>query len=196
MRAALQWGVGPALPELWARLRKQMKKQAKKWLRADGGVVAIEFAMVSIPFFLMLMGTVETSLYFAAGLVLEGGTAEAARVIRTGEAQSSGDAENAFRTELCSKVSALINCNNLRCEVIGMGNGDFSDADDLQPHYDADGNLISQGFDPGEADEVILVRASYKYEFLTPWIGAMMTGSPTRNWVNLLSTAAIKNEPF
>ena len=42
--------------------------------------------------------------------------------------------------------------------------------------YDENGNLQSQGFDAGSVDDVILIRAVYKYP-LTPLISKFMSGS-------------------
>jgi Flp pilus assembly protein TadG len=38
----------------------------KSYRKRQEGVVAIEFAMLGIPFFMLLMGILETSMFFAA----------------------------------------------------------------------------------------------------------------------------------
>ena len=101
----------------------------------------------------MLMGIVETSLFFATGFIMEGAAGDAARLIRTGQVQSAADPVKAFETALCQKMSILTNCLNLKYEVIPIPENSFINAQDLKPQFDEDGILISQGFDPGGASD-------------------------------------------
>ncbi len=168
----------------------------KSLIRQESGVVAVEFAMIGIPFFMLLIGIVETGLFFAAGVVLEGASAEASRLIRTGQLQDTANPEDAFAAELCERVGVMIPCPEIQYEVIRVDPNTFANADDYQSQFDADGNLISQGFDAGDENDVILVRSAYKYDFLTPFLGSLMTGSPDRTWMVHVSTVVVKNEPF
>ena len=166
------------------------------WKRREDGVVAVEFAMISIPFLVLLVGIVETALYFASSIVLEGASAEAARLIRTGELNDEADPEQAFEDRLCYLVSDIMDCDRIQYEAIAVAAGTFASADTLEPEFDAEGNLIPSGFDTGDSEDVIIVRSYYKYEFLTPLIGSLMTQDLGRDYMMLMSTAVIKNEPY
>ena len=163
------------------------------WRRSLRGATAVEFALVSLPFFTMLIGMIETSLFFAAGNVLEGAAHEAARVLQTGQGQQSGDAAGAFEAKLCEKVEEMIPCADLIYEVIEIPT--FLDAADYTPQFDDDGNLVSQGFSPGGVEDTILVRVSYRYEFLTPFLGELMTGGGGGSMLHM-ATVVVKNEPY
>ena len=185
--AALAW------PEEGRTLLNKMRGNFfKKFCRQDDGATAVEFALVAIPFFTMLIGTIETCLFFAAGSTLEGGAHEAARVIRTGQAQQSGNAVETFETRLCDFVSGMIPCDQLVYEVISIPT--FTDAVAYAPQYDEEGNLVSQGFDTGGVSDTVLVRVAYRYEFLTPFIGDIMEngGAPLTH----VSTVVMRNEPY
>lgn len=164
--------------------------------RNTDGVAAIEFALVALPLFMLIMGTIEVGLFFAAGLVLEGSVAEAARTVRTGQAQQSDDPEATFRQALCDFSRTMLDCSRMQYEVIHIGNDSFQTAESAQPQFDDDGNLIPQGFDAGNSNDIILIRTVYRYEFLTPFIGSLMTGDPSRNWMNHMATVVIKAEPY
>lgn len=166
----------------------------KIWFAKDQGVVAIEFAMLAVPFCILLVGIVELSLSFAASFMLEGGTIEAARLVRTGEAVDSGDAETAFRDQLCDQVSFMIPCGDIVYESILLAG--FSNAADFAPQYDAAGNLVSQGFNVGGSSDVVLVRTFYRYEFMTPFLATVVTGGGGGGSMALMSTAVIRNEPY
>ena len=156
----------------------------------------VEFALISLPFFILLMGMIEVSLYFAAGTVLEGGAAAASRTIRTGQAQTSADPETVFETALCNHVRAMLNCDNIQYEVIHVDEGTFAGSENYAPEFDADGNLVPSGFATGNSNDVVMVRTFYRYSFLTPFIGAMMTGGVGDNTMVHMSVSVLRAEPY
>jgi len=165
----------------------------RRWRQNDRGVVAVEFAMIALPFFVLLFGMIEMALAYTASYMLEGGVVEAARLLRTGEATDSGDAESAFRTKLCDQVGTLIPCGDIVYESIPLDG--FSSAADAPPQYDENGNLVSQGFNAGSSDSVVMVRAFYRYYFMTPFI-ADLIGDSSGSSIAMMSTAVIRNEPY
>lgn len=175
-----------------------MAGKLRRWIKKDDGVVAVEFALIALPFFLMLLGLIEISLYFASGVVLEGSANDAARTVRTGQAQLSSNPENIFKTALCGKIGILIKCNDVQYEVIHITGDQFSSANAAayQPKYDANGRLIPSGFSTGNSNDVVLIRAYYQYHFLTPFLGAMITGSASKDWSPIMSTVVVKAEPY
>ena len=60
-------------------------------IKNQKGATAIEFAFVALPFFMLMIGILELGMYYASATVMEGATVQAARIIRTGQAQESGD---------------------------------------------------------------------------------------------------------
>lgn len=173
-----------------------MKSWIKRWLGDEKGAAAIEFALVGLPFILMLVGTIECTLFFATGVVLEGASADAARMIRTGQVQNSSNPLQTFEDTLCDRVGLLINCIDLQYEVIPVPQNSFSNASALTPTFDSDGDLVSHGFSPGGSSDDVLVRIVYRYEFLTPFLGSVMSSDPSSNMSTLMSTVVIKNEPY
>lgn len=164
--------------------------------RNTDGVAAIEFGMIAMPLFILIFGIIEIGLCFAAGLVLEGSAAEAGRVLRTGQAQQSANPETTFREALCSHANTMLDCSRIQYEVIRIGDDSFETAETATPQFDEDGNLIEQEFNAGNSNDVILVRTAYRYEFITPLIGALMTGDDGRNSMTHMSTIVIKAEPY
>ncbi|MBU6475865.1 MAG: pilus assembly protein [Alphaproteobacteria bacterium] len=172
-----------------------LSRAVKGYARSEKATAAIEFALVGLPFIIMLVGFVEICLFFAAAMTLEGGAEDAARMIRTGQVQSSGNPLQTFETEMCNQVSSLLNCGNLQYEVIPITDNAFSNAANMTPQFDQNGNLENQGFDPGNSNDDVLVRVVYRYTFLTPFLGNIITGSASSQ-ATLISTIYIKNEPY
>ncbi len=67
-------------------------------LKRDEGATAVEFGFVGIPFFYLLCVIFETGLMLFTEYTLENGTAQTARLIRTGQAQTGGMSAAEFKT--------------------------------------------------------------------------------------------------
>lgn len=170
-------------------------KRRKSWRRDERGATAVEFGLIMFPFFLLFVGMVETTLFFTAGSILEGSALEAARTIRTGVAQQSGDPVTQFEQRLCEMLGVLIPCGDIVYEVQTVPDDSFSGAENIEPQFDGDGNMVSGGFSPGDAGEIVIIRLAYRYEFMTPFLGQIM-GSGSSNSRLLMSTVVMRNEPY
>lgn len=171
-----------------------------RFRKKDDGVAAVEFAFFAIPFAFLMIGMIEVGMMSTAGTLLQGATDESARLIRTGQAQQSGDPQGMFEDALCARVDLLIDCDDLTYEVIkiddGLGFGGAStDATLVDPVFDVDGNLQSSGFDPGGENSLVIVRVAYNYPLLSPFVGPFLSDR-SDNTRLLMSTAIIQNEPY
>lgn len=165
----------------------------KKFIKKEDGTTAIEFSLLVIPYLMLSLGIIELAVMYTSASLLEGATGSAARMVRTGQIQQDGgDPETLFRDEMCSYATVLINCNDVVIEVIPMDS--FADFDSYAPSYDGDGNLVSQGFDAGGSNDRILIRAAYRYQMMTPFIGAIM-GGPDQSLL-FMSTVVMQTEPY
>jgi len=167
-----------------------------KWLKDRHAAVAVEFSFVFIPFLIMFVGVIEVGLFFGTAVVLEGASTDAARLIRTGQIQDAADPVAAFEQQLCDTTSLLISCADIQYEVIDVPDNSFISAETNAPTFDEDGNLVSSGFDPGGAEDVIIIRVVYRYEFLTPLLGELMESSAGTNSSVLMSSVVLMNEPY
>ena len=82
----------------------------RDFFRKRTAVTLVEFAVIAIPFFTLITGIIEVGLIFWAGYELENATAAAARLVRTGQAQTSGYTVDQLRSQLCQNVVILSNC--------------------------------------------------------------------------------------
>ena len=171
-----------------------------KFIKNNDGVTAIEFAFFAIPMAFIIAGMVEVGMMSTAGTLLQGATDDAARLIRTGQAQTSADPQGMFEDMLCDKVDLLIDCDDLVYEVIkideGTGFGGLAaNMMLIEPVFDPDGNLVAQGFDAGNENSLIIVRVTYNYPLLSPFVGPVMSDN-NNNTRLLMATAIIQNEPY
>lgn len=170
-------------------------QRGKDYQNGTDAATAVEFALVSIPFVFLLIGIIEMSLMFAASSILQGATTEAARIIRTGQAQTGGtDPQEAFETALCNHADSFLNCAQIEYEVVTMDGG-FTDFSEFPVEYDPDGNFVSRGFTPGGVNDVVLIRTLYRYPLMTPFIGSVLSNGPNNTRL-MISTVIMENEPY
>lgn len=180
-------------------INKQKKIRLCDFGRNRDGATAVEFALFAIPLTMLILGMIELTMLAAAGTLLQGATDDAGRLIRTGQVQNAADPQAAFEDMLCDKVDLYLDCDRLQYEAIVIEDGLFGGAgiSTAEPEYNPDGDLDTQGFDPGEENEVVLIRVAYRYPLLTPLVGPFFADEGVLNNTRLLmSTTVIKNEPY
>lgn len=165
----------------------------KKLQSARGGNVMIEFALLAPVFFMLIMGLVEFVLFQYKTYALSHVVYEASRNLQTGEVQSAADMEAAFREEACDKAGALIDCNAIYFDVRS-----FKELNEITyppPHFDEDGIPDNFVFEPGEANEYSVVRASIHHQFVTPFMADLFKMGPDMPAI-VNSFCIVKNEPW
>ena len=165
-----------------------------RFRRAKKGSAAVEFAMLAIPFFLLLYAVIDTSLVLFATSTLENGIAAAGRQIRTGQAQAANLTQAQFRTLICNQISMLLACD-ARLAIDVRKFNSFGNVN-LPAAIDANGNLTGNyQFNMGVAGDIIVVRAFYAWPVLTPDFGSPLVNM-SGNARLLQAAMAFKNEPF
>lgn len=167
----------------------------RRFRRSKRGSVAIEFGMVAVPFLILLTAILETALVFHGQVMLDSGLNEAARMIRTGQAQEAGLNAEAFRTEVCERVWGMIDCDDtLYIDVRSFEN---FDGIDVPPPLDESGEVNdSFAYDAGAEGEIVVARAFYEMFLFTPTVWGIGLSNMTTGNRLLTSSATFRNEPF
>ncbi len=167
----------------------------RRFLSAEDGVTAVEFALVVIPFIFILGGIFEIALIFTTANVMEGTTSAAARAVRTGQVQASGSPQTFFEDLVCNGMRAFADCDEIEHEVFTPSSDDFDSAgNELAPQFDGDGNLIPNPFDPGDVSDVAIVRTVYRDDGIVPLLTPLLGGA--NGQMVMISTITVRNEPY
>lgn len=163
-------------------------------LRGDrSGATAVEFGIVAAPFFALMLALIEVSLVFFANFTLENAVDQAGRLIRTGQAQQQGFSEDQFKQSVCQNVTGVYDCiGGLKIDVQKF---DSFGGIDMSDPLDANGELRDDfSFDPGNAGDVIVVRAFYEWNLIANFPGGL--GNMPGGGRLLVATTTFRNEPF
>jgi Flp pilus assembly protein TadG len=134
------------------------------WRRDERGFTAIEFAMVAMPFLMMLFGIITVGLYFFTTFTLENAVEETGRLIRTGQVQQSNMTADQFKQEVCNRLPGYVDCTMLRINVQTFAGFDTIA---MPSCVDVSGKLIDSSktsYTPGGADAVVLVTICYEWQ--------------------------------
>lgn len=167
---------------------------AHRFVRREDGAAAVEFGLVAAPFLALVFAIMETSVVFFASQTLETAVADSARLIMTGQAQTTGFDQAKFKDEVCKKIYGLFNCSaGVMVDVRTYSS--FSSVNLSKP-IDANGNLVNNfTYQPGGPGDIVVVRLLYQYPVYVSLLGlnlADMAGGKRL----IVATAAFRNEPY
>jgi Flp pilus assembly protein TadG len=174
---------------------------ARRALCDRSGATAVEFAIIAMPFLFLLFALLELALVFMVSTTLDGAMNEAARTIRTGAAQAAGvSSKEDFRDVVCARLAWLgSQCeDNLSVDVRTFE--EFSDLDAPDPiEKGADGKKVfnekALQFAPGQADDIVLVRAFYRWPLVSPFLRGGL--ERLDGGVSVITAAVtFRNEPY
>jgi Flp pilus assembly protein TadG len=160
--------------------------------RGTSGSAALEFAFVAPVFFLFMMGIIEGGVMFFGQSAVTNATQDAARLVRTGQAQGAIN-QSAFTQKVCDGITPLLNCSNLQVDVQSYPSGFTSSQ---SSPTDSSGNLNSgqNNYNTGGPCDVVVVRAFYRYTILTPVLYPLLARGNSFKY--LTGAAAFRNEPY
>lgn len=174
--------------------RRVFPRQLSRFGHDQSGATAIEFAILALPFFALLFITLESALIFFAGQALDAATGNAARMIRTGQAQQQKFDEAKFKASICDRVVLIPSCTDkLNLDVRTAA--EFDSVDLGSPVANGELNTGNFGFDPGNGGDIVVVRAFYEWPTITRIVGDSFPTLANGNFL-LAGTAAFRNEPF
>jgi Flp pilus assembly protein TadG len=190
---------------IWNRLRHRMRADAEK------GSAAIEFAIVAPVFFAILMGIFEAGVIFFSQSLLQNAVNDMGRMVRTGQTCYASNAAGQctagmsradFITNICNSAGVLlVNCAaNLKLDVEVPAGGFTALAAPLIPGAPRPVfNDALNGYNIGNACDVVVVRAFYEWPLWTPGLSTFMANMSVSGGGagHLLAAAsAFRNEPY
>jgi len=164
----------------------------------ERGTTAVEFALLGLPFFMIIGAIMETSLVFLSSQVLESAVQDTSRLIRTGQSQGTIQTAADFRTKVCDRLFGLFgDCSGLHVEVETID--DFGSAA-ISPPVDWTCEIECEWSRPetytsGKGSSIVMVQVYYKWPIILSLGEASLANLP--NQKRLLATSTVfRNEPY
>lgn len=167
----------------------------RRYLRAESGVAAVEFALILAPAMWLLLAIFEVTMIAFAQNSLDFAMDEAARRIRIGEIEASAITEDQLKSDICTSMGRFVsaNCNNFHLDIDMFG--DFGDVQNPNPvNPDGTMNAGQFGYNPGTCRSIVLVRGFYEWAVITPFFETFFANVGDKRL--LASAILIRNEPW
>ena len=173
------------------RIRRRTARLAGRFARAERGATAVEFALVALPFLMLVFAIVELGLVFLVSITLESAVSDVGRTIRTGQVQTSGGTAATFKTAVCDRMSWL---GSQCASALSIDVQTFSDYATTKTSSSDSTMPPTMKWDPGLPGSTVLVRAYYTWPLVTP---LLTTGLQSSNGKRIIYAAtAFTNEPY
>lgn len=190
------------------------RRRLPAFVRAADGATAVEFALVAFPFFLLIFAILEIAMVFMISTTLESSMSRSARTIRTGELQTGNAARSTprtptqlagdFKSTICANLGWLEGscASNLSVDVRTFTQFNSVDNNDpINTSTNSSGQTVrtfnsgALTFTPGGPQDIVLVRAFYRYQVLTPLMNPGLV--ELAGGENLITTSTVfRNEPY
>lgn len=190
----------------------------RRLFRSSEGATAIEFAILAIPFLIIVFATFETFIAFTGEQLVANAVDNMGRRIRTGQitfnmGRTTDMKEIEFRREFCRQISIMVACSQteaakpskLWIDLQQVTN--FSDIPTSIPlkatnggkGHDLDTDKLK--FTPGGAGKINMFRAYYRWPITTdlvrPYISNLQPeGASKGSEFLIVATSAFQNENY
>jgi Flp pilus assembly protein TadG len=171
-----------------------------KLRRDQRGATAVEFAMLLTPLVGLILASLQLSLIFYAGQLLQTAAVSASRELMTGADQQATPAvtKNGYHANVCKFAPLLFTCANIMVDVQSASS--YSSVNMTTPvlTYDSNGNVNNANtlsYSTGNPGDILIVRVMYNWPViaspLMPGLANQSNGSHL-----LVATSVFKTEPY
>ncbi|MER8461648.1 TadE/TadG family type IV pilus assembly protein [Mesorhizobium sp. M1409] len=171
-----------------------------RFLRDRRGATAIEFAILSVPFALLVFAILESCISFAAQEVMANITDDVARRLRTGQLRAADIAGTNLRDMICTKLQIIVSqdCKD-QLQVDLRQYTTFADAAAAGFKIQGGQIILTNGtaeppfaVTAGAPESRNMLRVFYKWPIMTDLLAQSMGGNKTLHFASV----TWQNEPF
>jgi Flp pilus assembly protein TadG len=171
-----------------------------RFLRDRRGSTAIEFAILAIPFALLVFAILESCIAFAGQEVMANITDDVSRRLRTGQLRAADIAGDNLKNMICDKLEIIVSqdCPN-QLDVDLRQYTTFTDAAAAGFKIQGGQVILTNGaatpafsVTAGAAESKNMLRVFYKWPIMTDLLAQSMGGNKTLHFASV----TWQNEPF
>lgn len=168
-----------------------------RFRKDNRGSVAIEFALIALPFFLLIFAVVEITLSFTAEQVMSNAADDIARQLRTGQLKTTDVSDTSkLKALICPRLfMAATPCPDLEVDLQTYAT--FKTVPKTIPlKSDNDVDVSALKINPGGAGTINQMRIFYRWPILTDLMKTRIASIQSQGKTLLFSTVTWQNEPY
>jgi hypothetical protein len=164
----------------------------RRFVRERSGATAIEFALLALPFFLLLFAILESCITFTAQQLMTNAAEDVARQFRTGRVKAEDVDRVQVRKLLCDRMGALFPGD---CPGLDIDLRSFATFEQAARLFDGGVLPAEYRFEPGGAGSKNVLRVFYRWPVITDIMRKSMSNLPDGKTL-LFTSQTWQNEPF
>jgi Flp pilus assembly protein TadG len=164
----------------------------RRLARSSDGSALIEFALLGPAFLAMLVAILQTGVVFLFQQTLQTATTQTARLIMTGQAQSTSMSSATFIQNVCSATGNIFDCTKLSANI-----QTFKTFSGMKMNNPVTGGTFTtpSNFDMGGPGDIVLVQVYYQLPVVSAPLGYTMANTSSGNAL-ITAVAVFRNEPY
>jgi Flp pilus assembly pilin Flp len=206
--------------------KAKLLRKVRTYMQDDRGVTAIEFAFVGPVFIVLLVSILDTGTMLFTEYTLQSSVQDAARLVRTGQAQGQSMNAQTFKDKICERTRLLADCQKYVTVYLNSA-VDFAALNTaVTNHGSIGGQMVTvpgvggnppteeyqitpQPYSCGGPSQAVALIATYDWQYLLPFMGSWMNAlsdgsgwnaansdSSKLEYRRLSGVAMFRNEPF
>jgi Flp pilus assembly protein TadG len=177
---------------------RRRRRFLRSFIKNRDGATVVEFALLAMPFSLLIFAILESCLSFAAEEYMQNVTDDFARQFRTGAIRPDKYTQAQFKDEFCKELQAFVgkNCPGLSIDLRNFAT--FEDAAKLRTQVSNQGVVALTGgfkYEPGPSQSKNVLRVFYAWPVMTDVLRKRMSTLSDNKTLHF-ATATWQNEPF
>jgi Flp pilus assembly protein TadG len=188
----------------------------RRFWPSQDGAAAIEFAILAIPYFMIVFAIIETFVAFTAEQMVSNAVENISRQLKTGQitvglGRSTDKTQTEFRKIFCDDIAIVISCS---AQEISTPDKLFLDVRSFTSFANiptsiprkstatyADIDTTSFDYKPGGPKSINMVRAYYRWQIITDLVRPYITNirpsdSSIPSYFLIVATSAFQNEDY
>ena len=168
-----------------------------RFRRNRDGSTAVEFALLALPFAVLVFAILESCISFAGQQVMSNITDDIARQVRTGQLKPADLNEATLKGMICAELEIMVakDCPGLEVDLREFPT--FADAAQVRIRLTADRDLNTSDFavSPGLSMSKNMLRVFYKWPVITDFMSKLVSNLKGGKTLHF-ATVTWQNEPF
>jgi Flp pilus assembly protein TadG len=168
----------------------------RRFLRAEKGATALEFALVATPLMAVLFGSMQIAIVFYFDQVLQTAAIQAGRTLMVGSAQKQALTASQFKTAVCNSISSAFTCSSLMIDVQSANSFSNLSTTPITLTYNGSGQVTNSfSYSPGSQGSVVIIRLLYDWPVFSSVFAPGLDDQGNSSHL-LVGTSVFKNEPY
>ena len=181
---------------LWLSLQARIATLLRQLAEDLRGATAVEFALLALPFFSLVMLSLQTTTIFFFNEALQTVALQSARQIVTGQAQKAGMTQAQFHSTVCANAPSVFTCGNIMVDVQSSGSFGSVSTTPLTITYNGAGAPTNTwAYSPGNPRDIVIMRVMYDWPLLGGPLSLGLANQSNGSHL-MVATTVFKVEPY